>query len=41
MSDVTEPAVRELIDALNAGDRERFYAALSSDATLSDDGTGV
>jgi len=35
MSDVTEPAVREL---MNAGDRERFYAVLTADATLSDDG---
>jgi hypothetical protein len=36
---VTDPAVQELIAALNAGDRSRFFAALTADATLSDDGT--
>jgi hypothetical protein len=35
----TNPAVRELFEAINAGDRPRFLAALSADATLSDDGT--
>lgn len=37
--DVTEPSVRGLIDAINAGDREAFLAVLTSDATMSDDGT--
>ena len=38
-NDVTEPAVRALIAAINAGDREAFFAALTPDATMSDDGT--
>jgi hypothetical protein len=37
--DVTEPAVRALIAAINDGDRGAFFAALSPDATMSDDGT--
>ena len=37
--DVTEPAVQALIAAINAGDREAFVAALTPDATMSDDGT--
>jgi hypothetical protein len=36
--DVTEPAVRALIAAINTGDREAFFAALTPDATMSDDG---
>jgi ketosteroid isomerase-like protein len=38
-NEVTEPAVRALIAAINAGDREAFFAALTPDATMSDDGT--
>ena len=38
-NDVTEPAVQALIAAINAGDREGFFAALTPDATMSDDGT--
>ncbi len=38
-NDVTEPAVQALIAAINAGDREAFFAALTPDATMSDDGT--
>jgi hypothetical protein len=34
-----DPAVRELVAAINAGDRERFFAALAPGATMSDDGT--
>ena len=37
-SDVTEPAIRALIDAINAGDRDAFFAELTPDATMSDDG---
>ncbi|NUR72204.1 MAG: nuclear transport factor 2 family protein [Hamadaea sp.] len=33
------PVVRELVDAINSGDRPRFLSALTPDATLSDDGT--
>ena len=39
MDEVTEPAVRTLLAAINAGDREAFFAALTPDATMSDDGT--
>lgn len=35
---VTDPTVRALIDAINAGDRDAFFALLTADATLSDDG---
>jgi hypothetical protein len=38
-TDVSEPAVQALIAALNAGDRQGFFAALTPDATMSDDGT--
>jgi hypothetical protein len=38
VAEVTEPAVRELIAAINAGDRTAFFAALTGDATMSDDG---
>jgi hypothetical protein len=37
-AEVTDPAVRALIDAINAGDRDAFYARLTADATMSDDG---
>jgi hypothetical protein len=36
---VTEPAVQALIAAINDGDREAFFAALTPAATMSDDGT--
>jgi hypothetical protein len=36
---VTEPAIQALIAAINAGDRAAFAAALTPDATMSDDGT--
>lgn len=35
---VTNPAVQALIAAINAGDRTAFFAALTPDATMSDDG---
>jgi hypothetical protein len=38
VAEVTEPAVRELIAAINAGDRTAFFATLTDDATMSDDG---
>ena len=37
-AEVTDPAVRALIDAINAGDRDAFFAVLTPDATMSDDG---
>jgi ketosteroid isomerase-like protein len=36
---LSNPVVRELVAAINAGDRERFFAVLAPDATMSDDGT--
>jgi hypothetical protein len=39
LSDVTDPAVRSLIAAINAGDRAAFFGALVPGATMSDDGT--
>jgi hypothetical protein len=36
---VTDPAVQALVAAINAGDREAFFAALAPGATMSDDGT--
>jgi hypothetical protein len=35
---VTEPAVQALIAAINDGDRAAFFAALTPEATMSDDG---
>lgn len=34
----SDPTVRELVTAVNAGDREAFLALLTTDATMSDDG---
>src|SRR5262245_7127847 len=39
MSEPANPVVRELVAAINGGDREAFMATLTPDATLSDDGT--
>lgn len=36
---VTDPVVGAFIDAINAGDRDAFFAVLTPDATMSDDGT--
>lgn len=36
---IEDPAVRAFVDAPNAGDRTAFRAALTPDATTSDDGT--
>lgn len=37
-NDVDDPAVQALIAAINDGDREAFFAALTPGATMSDDG---
>jgi hypothetical protein len=37
--DVTDPAVRALISAINDGDRAAFFGTLAPGATMSDDGT--
>ncbi|MFG2399819.1 nuclear transport factor 2-like protein [Streptomyces lydicus] len=36
---LTHPAVRALVTALNAGDEQAFLATLTPDATMSDDGS--
>jgi hypothetical protein len=36
---LSEPAVRALVAAVNANDRDAFFAALAPGATMSDDGT--
>ena len=36
---LNDPAVRSLVIAINAGDRQTFLATLAPGATLSDDGT--
>ncbi|MFR9749597.1 nuclear transport factor 2 family protein [Nocardia sp. 004] len=33
-----DPTVQEFVDALNANDQDRFYAVLTDDATMSNDG---
>lgn len=33
-----DPAVQEFVDALNDNDQDRFFAVLTDDATMSDDG---
>jgi hypothetical protein len=37
--DLADPVVRRLIEAVNAGDRDAFFAVLTDDATMSDDGS--
>ena len=37
--DLADPVVRTFIEAVNAGDREAFFALLTQDATMSDDGS--
>lgn len=36
---LTDPTVRAFVAAVNAGDKDAFYATLAEDATMSDDGT--
>ncbi|MFH8724553.1 nuclear transport factor 2 family protein [Streptomyces termitum] len=38
-SQLSDPAVRAFVTALNANDRDAFAAALAPGATMSDDGT--
>ncbi|GAA3207874.1 nuclear transport factor 2 family protein [Streptomyces sp. XM83C] len=38
-AELTDPAVEAFVAAVNKGDREAFFAALTDDATMSDDGT--
>jgi len=37
--DVADPAARKFVEAVNAGNRDAFFALLSQDATMSDDGS--
>ena len=37
--DLADPVVRKLVEAVNAGDRDAFFALLTEDATMSDDGS--
>ena len=39
MTTLSDPTVRALVAAINAGDRTAFLALLTPDATMSDDGT--
>lgn len=36
---IEDPAVAAFVKAVNAGDREAFFEALTPDATMADDGT--
>jgi hypothetical protein len=36
---LAEPVVQKFIEAVNAGDRDAFFALLTPDATMSDDGS--
>ncbi|MGW7369567.1 nuclear transport factor 2 family protein [Streptomyces sp. NPDC054841] len=36
---LSDPAVRAFVKAVNSGDREAFMAALTPDATMSDEGS--
>ncbi|MEU6233459.1 nuclear transport factor 2 family protein [Kitasatospora sp. NPDC047058] len=36
---LTDPAVRAFVTAVNANDRNAFFAVLTPDATMSDDGS--
>src|SRR2546423_2525232 len=37
--DLADPVVRRLVEVVNAGDRDAFFALLTPDATMSDDGS--
>ncbi|MFI9504038.1 nuclear transport factor 2 family protein [Nocardia sp. NPDC052566] len=38
MTTQLDPAVQEFVDALNDNDQDRFFAMLTDDASMSDDG---
>jgi hypothetical protein len=38
-SELADPVVRQLVEAVNAGERDAFFALLTPDATMSDDGS--
>jgi hypothetical protein len=37
--ELADPVVRRFVEAVNAGDRDAFFALLTPDASMSDDGT--
>jgi hypothetical protein len=37
--DLADPVVRRFVEAVNAGDRDGFFAVLAEEATMSDDGS--
>ena len=37
--ELADPVVRRLVEAVNAGDRDGFFAVLTEGATMSDDGS--
>jgi SnoaL-like domain len=37
--ELADPVVRKFVEAVNAGDRDAFFALLTEDATMSDDGS--
>jgi hypothetical protein len=37
--ELSDPVVRKFIETVNAGDRDAFFALLTEDATMSDDGS--
>ena len=39
VAQLADPVVRHLVEAVNAGDRDAFFALLTADATMSDDGS--
>lgn len=39
IEELTEPTVRSVVTAINAGDRAAFLAAFTAQPTMSDDGT--
>jgi hypothetical protein len=39
VDEIGDPVVRKFVEAVNAGDRDAFFALLTKDATMSDDGS--
>ena len=37
--ELADPVVRRFVEAVNVGDRDAFFALLTDDATMSDDGS--
>jgi hypothetical protein len=38
-TDLADPVVRKVVEAVNAGDRDAFFTLLTEDASMSDDGS--